>query len=107
VSHVQWSRWFPGDPESVGEARRFARAALLGRDGQEAAELIVSEVATNAIRHSASGAPGGFFIVEITGDAEKIRLRVHDLGGPKTPCRIEDADGQEGGRGLFIVDCLI
>lgn len=101
---VQWSRQFPGEPESVSEARAFTRAALRGRSGRDAAELVVSELATNAILHSASGEPDGFFVVHITGTVNKIRLRVYDLGGPKTPCRVEDADDQESGRGLFIVD---
>jgi anti-sigma regulatory factor (Ser/Thr protein kinase) len=50
-------------PESVGDARDFTRATLRGWGPaavSEDAELVVSELATNALRHGLSGsvAPG-------------------------------------------------
>ena len=47
-------RHFLGRPTSVTEARRFITATLGAWPVVESAELIVSELATNAVRHTAS-----------------------------------------------------
>ncbi|WP_051451093.1 ATP-binding protein [Actinospica robiniae] len=91
----------PALPSMVGVARH-AVAAIVGDDvGAEAAVRIVSELATNAIRH-ATDASGGSFVLSIVELEGVLRVAVD---GPGTAT---SWDGQDGdfGRGLVIVDAL-
>ena len=92
------------DPAGVGRARRHARAAL-GRwglhDHADLAELIVSELAANALRHGAG--PVGVRLSYACGD---LRVEVHD-DGPGRPVRREAAADDEDGRGLVLLDGLL
>jgi serine/threonine-protein kinase RsbW len=63
-----WVRSFPGRHDQVGQARAFLACFLDGRPGADEAVLLVSELAANAVTHSASGRPGGTFTV---------RARIH------------------------------
>jgi serine/threonine-protein kinase RsbW len=100
-----WRRVFAGTADQVPEARRFIRYLLADADEplRQDAELIVSELAGNAVRHTSSGGRHGTFIVEMTRTVEQIRVAVYDCGWggvPKlTPCRT----GADCGRGLAIV----
>ena len=99
--------WFPGSLESVGLARRFVAGVLGdGCHGLDDVLLMVSEIAANAIRHTASGELGGWFdlTVSVTGDA--IRVAVADRGSASEPCVPGASADMEGGRGLSIVDAL-
>ncbi|MFJ8232449.1 ATP-binding protein [Streptomyces sp. NPDC094448] len=99
----QWFRAFPGRQEKVAEARRFVAALLEGWSVVDSAVLTVSELATNAIRHTASGATGGWFYVCVEIGADHARVTVGDQGSMSTP-HLCDASGQEeGGRGLLLV----
>lgn len=98
-----WSRLFPGQPDQVQAARYFARATLAGRTNTDVAELIVSELATNTLAHTASGQPDGWFIVQVAIFTEHVQIRVFDLGGKTTPAVIAEPDGHEHGRGLLTV----
>ncbi|WP_267594562.1 ATP-binding protein [Carbonactinospora thermoautotrophica] len=105
-----WSRMFPGRPEQVAAARRFVTAVLsewgFEEGGVRAARLVVSELATNAIRHTASGESGGRFIVAVGCADDHIRIVVTDQGSSTKPTRVVDPDGAENGRGLFTVSEL-
>jgi len=50
---------FPGRPEQVRAVRVFLASFLAGAPGSDDAVLLISELATNACTHSASGSPGG------------------------------------------------
>jgi anti-sigma regulatory factor (Ser/Thr protein kinase) len=101
----------PGTPESVRAARRMVRQVL--GDGHPAAEtvqLAVSELVTNAIMHSRSGAPGGTVTVALCLGPDGLLVQVRDDGGPSEP-RLTSAapgpeDGAERGYGLLLVDAL-
>jgi len=101
--------WFPGRTSSVPQARRFA-AGLLSEDfgARDEVLLLVSEIAANAVRHSASG-DGGEFEVAVSVTAGLVRVEIGDQGGASEP-RLTGQDGQAdaltGGRGLRIVDAL-
>lgn len=101
--------WFPGRASSVPQARRFV-AGLLGGDfgARDEVLLLVSEVAANAVRHSASG-DGGEFEVAVSVTGRLARVEVGDQGGASVP-RLTGQDGPAdvltGGRGLRIVDAL-
>jgi serine/threonine-protein kinase RsbW len=92
---------FPYDPRSIPGARRFVRRALRRWPPEtiEVAELMVSELATNCIRHAGTG----FELVVCTG--EEIRVEVSDSGGGR-PQVLEPRPTDPSGRGLRIVEGL-
>jgi serine/threonine-protein kinase RsbW len=101
-----WSRLFPGDLEQVRCARRFVRAVLEDRIDTYVAELLVSELFTNAILHTISGQPDGWIVVHVVVFADRVRIRVFDLGGKTSPSVVFDPKDDEHGRGLLIVATL-
>lgn len=100
------SRSFLGSPLSVTEARRFVTTFLIGWPVVEAAELIVSELATNAIRHSATNRFGGRFHVMIHAQHDRVWLGVTDEGGSRSPRMLSPDEQEESGRGLLLVGAL-
>ena len=105
--------WFPGDAAAVGQAREFV-AGVLGRDwpGLDDVLLLVSEIASNAVRHTASGDGDGWFDVFVSLAGHTARVSVVDRGSSSEPSIPDDAGGSlgesvlTGGRGLRIVDTL-
>jgi anti-sigma regulatory factor (Ser/Thr protein kinase) len=95
-------RTFPAIPQSVHAARRFATDALAGLPGEamESAELMVSELATNCIRHERMS-----FYITISRTADQVRVEVTDSGGG-TPTMRSPGPNDPSGRGLQIVDML-
>jgi serine/threonine-protein kinase RsbW len=101
------ARRFPGRPDHIAVARRFVAAALAAwPDTQEAAQLLVSEVVTNAIVHSASGAQGGSVEVRYVLDDHEVCVEVLDAGGATHPSRHGGYPEAVGGRGLALVESL-
>ncbi|WP_157248526.1 ATP-binding protein [Nonomuraea typhae] len=101
-----FSRYFLGSAPSVTEARRFVTTLLLGSPLAKTAELIVSELATNAIHHTASGRFGGRFVVTVQAQPKRVWLAVVDEGSPSTPKCFRPYPEGEGGRGLLLVSEL-
>jgi len=99
---ITWSRTFPATPQQVGEARRFLAAILDGRAAADAV-LCLSELASNAVLHSRSAAPGAHFTIRATLKNDQLRVEVSDDGGP---WRWPDGGGDQHGRGLVIVSHL-
>jgi len=95
-------RTFPNDPAAVRAARKFAVHALSGYspDLLEIIELLVSELAGNAVRHTNSS-----FDVRIGADRRRIRISVSDRGSGSPVARKLDPDAVAG-RGLALVDML-
>jgi histidine kinase-like protein len=104
-----WSRSFPGLPEHLGEVRRFTQMVLGDAPGTELVVMAVSELAGNAIVHTASGAPDGQFVVHLAAFADRWKVRVDDEGSPSEPRVVVDAIvddpewDSESGRGLAMV----
>jgi anti-sigma regulatory factor (Ser/Thr protein kinase) len=74
-SDVRWEKTYDGLPVVVSHVRRDVRAVLGPCPAVVAddLELVVSELAANAIRHSRSGADGGTFTVRVSHQAtEKV-----------------------------------
>ncbi|MDE3724495.1 ATP-binding protein [Nocardiopsis sp. N85] len=105
----------PGTGENVAEARRFTVTALreakadVPEDVVERAELLVSELTTNAIRHTCSGDDGESFVVVVIAEPGLVRVTVR-TGEPRDPTRApvvhQASPLAESGRGLALVDTL-
>ena len=95
-------RTFPAIPQSVHAARRFATDTLRGSAAAtlDAVELMVSELATNCIRHERTS-----FHITILGSTREIRIEVTDAG-TGTPTMRSPGPDEPSGRGLQIVDML-
>ncbi|WP_232792191.1 ATP-binding protein [Actinacidiphila yeochonensis] len=104
ASSVQ--RWVM-DPRSAGEARHALRERMgvWGlADSADVAELVLSELFTNALRHSK--APSDRLIeTHFEQLPDGVRIQVHDAGD-SVPISREAPDDAEGGRGLSLVDAL-
>jgi hypothetical protein len=76
---------FAGTTASVAAARRFTSAVLTACPAREALVACVSELAANAVVHTASG-DGGVFTVEVTRPRDGIaRVAVTDAGSSSAP----------------------
>jgi anti-sigma regulatory factor (Ser/Thr protein kinase) len=96
------TRSFPYAPESVAAARRFATEALADSpsDVLEAVELMVSELATNCIRHAHTA-----FSLALRHVSGRLRVEVTDRAGGNPEMRSPGPDDPTG-RGLQIVNML-
>jgi len=99
---MKQTRTFEHAPESVTMARRFAIEALRGAPVEmlEAVGLMVSELASNCVRHTDSQ-----FDLSIMLTAREIRVEATDHGGGE-PCLRSPEPTDPTGRGLLIVDRL-
>lgn len=92
------------DPAQVGQARRLVRESLArwGLDDHiDYTVLIASELVTNALRHGA-----GTISIQLSRAGRDLRIEVHDQGAER-PVRRHAGTGDEGGRGLEVIDGLI
>ncbi|WP_229925783.1 ATP-binding protein [Streptomyces longispororuber] len=95
-------------PSSVGRARRLTRDRLsslaVGDDACDTAALVVSELVTNAIVHTASRT----VVCEIRTEADTVRIAIRDEGcgsGVPRPTGLRGPD-EEHGRGLLLVSAV-
>lgn len=101
-------RWsVPGDPGQARRVRERARALLDDHPAEADILTVASELFANAVRHTASGRPGGLVSLEIRRWRQRVTVAVADQGGPDEPALRtvgETLDGlAEGGRGLLTV----
>ncbi len=75
------TRIFPGRPDQVTHVRKFVGRVLDGNPVTDDVVFLVSELATNAVLHTASG-QGGTFAVAIRQHATRVRVEVWDA--PRT-----------------------
>lgn len=103
-----WSRYFPGRADQVAQARLFVASVLAGRPEAEVAALVVSELSTNAVRHTASGGPDGLFAVTVRREEDRAMISVQDMGAAGEPaiCDPEGDGPGESGRGLVLVAAI-
>jgi anti-sigma regulatory factor (Ser/Thr protein kinase) len=98
------SRRFEPSPYAGPVARRFVTDTLRawGRDALvDAAELVVSELVGNAIRHG-----GSRFRVSVAAVAGGVRIAVTDLSPGLPALRSDDPHGATNGRGMHLVEAV-
>jgi anti-sigma regulatory factor (Ser/Thr protein kinase) len=102
-----WELTCPGHLEEVGRARRWTRDVLSDSGHADDAALIVTELGTNALLHSASGNQGEAFSLTISRTPETVLISVTDTGGTRTTPHVEHSDENDThGRGLALVSTL-
>jgi serine/threonine-protein kinase RsbW len=104
VPGLRWRQVYPGDLAQLCPLRKQVAAVLPECPGREDMIMVASELAANAVRHTASGR-GGWFAVEIARHPACVRIAVADQGAPTGP-RFTSDPAEESGRGLRIVCAL-
>lgn len=108
-------RWFEvtylADVRCVADVRRGITGFLFGYKCVHDVALIVSELFTNSVRHSASSRDEhGTVIVRAEARRQSVRVEVQDAGGPWLgPVRADARPvppERESGRGLQVVSSL-
>lgn len=99
------SLWLPPDIRAVASAREFLRDRLLAWSTDELldeAELVLSELVTNALVHTGGGAG---LSLRFDGAARRLTISVHD-SSPRHPQERTAGPDALGGRGLGIVEAV-
>jgi anti-sigma regulatory factor (Ser/Thr protein kinase) len=100
-------RVFRGSADQVRQARKFARSHVSAHPAADDVTLVTSELASNAVAHSASGRPGGLFLVGLAlAGAAHVAVIVTDQGGLTGPQVRQAGAAGESGRGLAMVSEL-
>lgn len=93
----------PAERESVPRARRFSRSVTAASGIahiRDDAEVLVSELVTNAVRHATVS--GAALRLRLLRAGTRLRIEVHDQGtGVPRPRRVDLME--ETGRGWFLV----
>ena len=98
---LRWRQVFPGEERQLGMLRQWLSSLLPECPARDDVMCVATELATNAVRHTASGR-GGWFAVEITWQRRMVRVAVADCGAPTGPQLIDDPTADHG-RGLVLV----
>ena len=97
------SETFLASSDQVGRARALLKHKLVGHPACGTAMLLVSELATNSVRHSGSTF-FGLTVTHIVGDG--LRIVVIDEGQAGIPHLQDRSTDAESGRGMTLVDLL-
>ncbi|NEB04779.1 ATP-binding protein [Streptomyces sp. SID13726] len=103
VSRKPWSLPFTAEPEEVAALRRIMRLhlELWGLHGVvDAAQLCVSELVSNVIKHVGTGTPATL-VVSMSGT--RVRIEVHDADPRALPVLLDAVPDDESGRGMALV----
>lgn len=99
-------RAFPGQPDQIARARDFTRRVLGPCPVLDEAVLLVSELATNAVEHTATADEGSFHVTVCQCDSSLL-IAVTDGGSDSVPTPGHQADNlAETGRGLELVELI-
>ena len=104
-----WTRRFSGGAPAARAARRAVRDRLCGELSEQQlgdVELLVSELATNSVRHAGCD-EAGELSMEAAIDGERVRVRLCDHGqGFDGRSPRPSPPEQAGGLGLVLLDRL-
>jgi anti-sigma regulatory factor (Ser/Thr protein kinase) len=103
---LRWVRVFPGEPRQVGQARDYVARVLARCPARQTLVTCVSELAANAVAHTASGMGGVFTVEVLRPGVGRALVAVTDDGGRGEPAVQPASDLAEGGRGLALVAAL-
>jgi anti-sigma regulatory factor (Ser/Thr protein kinase) len=101
VPGLRWRKVVPGEERHLAVLRRWLESLLPPCEARGDVAAVANELASNAVRHTASGR-GGLVAVEITWYRQVVRVAVADDGAPTAPHVIDDL-ASETGRGLLLV----
>ncbi|CAM3867410.1 ATP-binding protein [Nocardiopsis rhodophaea] len=109
-----YTRVFPGRPDQVAHMRHWAEHCLscpaldtpIPDDTVASAVLLISEAATNAIRHTRSGQPGGEVGIYIRLSESCVSVVIGDDGAPTRPHLRDHGPLAEDGRGLALMEAF-
>ncbi|RPK36549.1 Histidine kinase-, DNA gyrase B-, and HSP90-like ATPase [Streptomyces sp. ADI91-18] len=105
ADELEMTRSLPrADLKSVGEVRRALRELMRHRcrpDTADAAELLITELVTNALVHTEQGAE-----VSASLAADRLRVEVRDYANRRPRPYVPTADDGTHGRGLVLVQAL-
>ncbi|WP_281382649.1 ATP-binding protein [Actinomadura verrucosospora] len=90
----------------VPAIRAFVRGLLIDTPRVEQAESVIAELASNSLRHTPSGTPGGVVAVTVTVRPGWARVAVSDSGNGAWSRPAITECGGDYGRGLLLVDAL-
>ncbi|MFW6691934.1 ATP-binding protein [Streptomyces sp. MAR4 CNX-425] len=96
------ARMFARGARSVGRARDFVAAAVRAGDRADDIRVCVSELVTNALRHTPAGR---LLLVRVVAQEHLVHIEVHDAGSGE-PHLCAPADTDDHGRGLLLVAAL-
>jgi anti-sigma regulatory factor (Ser/Thr protein kinase) len=99
------ARTFAGSPEEIRSVRQFVGEQIRNCPAADDVILLASELATNAIRHTASG-KNDTFCVLVQAVHGVVRVEVHDLGSDTTPVVRRSGSPGEAGAGLGLVEAI-
>ncbi|MGI5161366.1 ATP-binding protein [Microbispora sp. CA-102843] len=92
----------PATDAMVPAARIGVRQFLAGHPLAFDSELVASELVTNSIRYSR----GPDLTIKVVRKGDVVRIEVTDRGSHTAPQAGASPQGDEGGRGLMLVDSL-
>jgi anti-sigma regulatory factor (Ser/Thr protein kinase) len=97
----------PASAEAGGALRRAVRSLerWLGRRTAEDVELLVTELATNGVKHART-VDGNRITLDARVDPDRLRVEVRDGGHGFARDRRRAGSGEPGGWGLMLVEDL-
>ena len=98
-------RVFPGRPDQVACARRFISQVLTRCPAMADAVLLTSELVTNTLQHTRTGAGGDFEVIACH-SRSGIRVTITDDGSRAAPVPAPHSTLATCGRGLALVGAL-
>jgi serine/threonine-protein kinase RsbW len=110
---AKYTRAYDGRADQIRQVRAFLAGVLDGCPVAGDAVLVGDELASNAVRHSNSGKPGGRFTVRVeVHEPDYLWIEVEDEGGPRWKPRSPDGEtwhglnivGQVTGEGNWGID---
>src|SRR6266487_2149323 len=101
---LRWRKIFGGNAREMRTLRRWLAELLPVCSARDDVVTVAVEMATNAVKFTASGR-AGWFAVEITWHGRVVRVAVADDGAPTGPRLIDDPQADHG-RGLIMVRAL-